>query len=602
MNIKEEILDYITCNEITGALLITGPWGCGKSYLIKEIARELNKNKQAAVAVISLFGLDNVSAINRRVKEEYTCLKLGTMGKSVKKIAKYTKALVKNALAMAEVATAGNVGLSTASKGVSSLLNYDVMDFFDVQNTIVNKEEKRKFVIVFDDLERSNITKKDLFGTINEFVENKQVKTIIVADENKINNSNESDNNYKEYKEKLISRTLKMTADYDDLIENLVSTYSETNDGYKAFLTENCDLLKLVFSESESYNIRTLKCILADFERVYAAWKETNVPIDNMKWVLYTFGAEMFLSKDPPQKESEKRTASFFSIEEQKQEQYQYKSQHNSYFPILIHWVYEGIWDKKTFIKELKDRYISREETPLYRFLTYNFWALQQEDIDKGLPEAVLLAYNGKLSRDDLISLIGKIHALRVNSINLPCSIDYQCMEEGLKKRLENIKNGEITEPGSHLFIETSKIDKEAVNLIHMINKFEYKLIAVEHRNQYLKFLSKETTVSLYSLKGTCLDELDSELLELFQKKYLNACNSDKRNYSLSLINMVFDNSSYSNEENIKTTKDNIRKLIDWLESIKNNDVITNLINKSFARELQNKYFPKNERDSEMLY
>ena len=80
MNIKEEILDYINCNQVTGALLLTGPWGCGKSYLIKEIARELNENKQAAIAVISLFGLDSVSAINKRVKDEYNTFKLGSMG------------------------------------------------------------------------------------------------------------------------------------------------------------------------------------------------------------------------------------------------------------------------------------------------------------------------------------------------------------------------------------------------------------------------------------------------------------------------------------------------------------------------------------------
>lgn len=96
MNIESEILDYINCNENTGALLLTGPWGCGKSYLMKQIAKDLNQEKAAAIAVISLFGLDSISAINKRVKDEYISLKLGTLGKSARKLSKKLAILVKD--------------------------------------------------------------------------------------------------------------------------------------------------------------------------------------------------------------------------------------------------------------------------------------------------------------------------------------------------------------------------------------------------------------------------------------------------------------------------------------------------------------------------
>ena len=46
MDIRSEILDYINRNETTGALLLTGPWGCGKSYLVKDIAREQNEKRK----------------------------------------------------------------------------------------------------------------------------------------------------------------------------------------------------------------------------------------------------------------------------------------------------------------------------------------------------------------------------------------------------------------------------------------------------------------------------------------------------------------------------------------------------------------------------
>ena len=40
MNIKNEIVEFINSDESNGALLITGNWGCGKSYLAKNIINE----------------------------------------------------------------------------------------------------------------------------------------------------------------------------------------------------------------------------------------------------------------------------------------------------------------------------------------------------------------------------------------------------------------------------------------------------------------------------------------------------------------------------------------------------------------------------------
>jgi len=44
MNVRNEIENYISTNENNGALLITGKWGCGKTYLLRQIADDLNAN------------------------------------------------------------------------------------------------------------------------------------------------------------------------------------------------------------------------------------------------------------------------------------------------------------------------------------------------------------------------------------------------------------------------------------------------------------------------------------------------------------------------------------------------------------------------------
>lgn len=53
MDTEKEILKYIEKKENNGALLLTGKWGCGKTFLIKQIAEELNQGK-SIVLLLSL--------------------------------------------------------------------------------------------------------------------------------------------------------------------------------------------------------------------------------------------------------------------------------------------------------------------------------------------------------------------------------------------------------------------------------------------------------------------------------------------------------------------------------------------------------------------
>lgn len=585
MNIESEILDYINCNENTGALLLTGPWGCGKSYLMKQIAKDLNQEKAAAIAVISLFGLDSISAINKRVKDEYISLKLGTLGKSARKLSKKLAILVKDGLAVAGSAAPGVTGLAAASQGLSSALSYDLFGFFDVQSTIGNNDSKRKFVIVFDDLERCDInSKKDILGAINNFVENKQIKVIVIADEDKIDGDD-----YREYKEKLISRTLCMTADYDSIIENISANYAEAADGYRDFLKENADLIKSVFVESRTFNIRMLKTILADFERVYAAWTKFGFAIEYMPWALYTFGAEVYLSKAPDKdgKPAPKRDLLFFTYEGD--DQYPNMGKYHSSFITIKQWITSGTWNEAQFTDELKRKYTKRDETPLDRFLTYGFWDMQQEDIDVGLPQAVSLAYAGELSKDSVITLIQKIHALNEYNIAIPVQIDYQLVEDGLEKRLLKIRNGKLKEPTSHLFIKEAQFDTGASDLIKLLNRFDNRIQSANNREKFIQYLNDRGSTSNYSILNLNMEEFDDELFSIFCMEYRLSNNIDRKNIALALLDLSFYSSEYSTQENMQHTTENFVKLIDFLKALDDTDSIAKLINTSISDKIATK-------------
>ena len=581
MDVKEEILDYINRKEFSGALLLTGQWGCGKSYLVKKIAEDMNDNKKAAIAVISLFGLDSVEAINKRVKEEYVGFVLGSFGKKARKLSRAVTNVVKDGMNIASIAASGNPGLSAASHGLSAVLNYDVFGFYNVQNTVGKDENQRRFVLVFDDLERSNLTKKDLLGAINEYVENKKIKTIIIADEDKI-----SAGDYNEYKEKLISRTIRMINDSNYLVEQIIRGFNETANGYQQFLLNNKAILIQVFDESRSNNYRTLNAILADFERIYEAWNGTDISRENMKWALYTFASEVFISKTPQKEETPRnqKDMSFFS--EKKEEQYPNKGKNKSSFVSFGKWIGSGIWDKGIFVNELKEKYTETIETPLERFLYSFFWGLQQRDIDEGLPAAVNLAYEGELNSDEYIYLMQKVHYLRSSSIDLPCEIDYVKMESGFMNRMKGIRDGIITEPQRRTFSEKQQLDPEAYQLYELIEKLDDKSDAWKNRSRLITYLQGDSTISRYSIKGLYLEEFDEELLCLFKECYAAADNSDKRDYATLLLSMTYDFGTYSSKDNIVASKNNFANLKKWLSSLETDDSITVLINRSFIGEI----------------
>lgn len=584
MDVRSEILDYINRNETTGALLLTGKWGCGKSYLVRAIAKEQYKSKGAAIAIISLFGVDCVPMIIKRVKEEYFRLSHSLLSRLPKRFTDAIKGAARDGAEIASIAANGNPILSAVSHGLTSVINFEALDLIEVTGFIGKENKAQRFVIVFDDLERSNIEKRDLLGAINEFVESKQIKVIIIADEEKI-----GDKAYQEYKEKIITRTIRLAPDYEQLIDRIIDSYLETTDGYKAFLKESSAILKQVFSESKSDNLRILKAAITDFERVYEAWTETDIDTSNMCWALYTFTAEVYLSRIPSSDDDAEKhqNRSSLLVLGTKDEQYSQRGKNRSSFSSFTSWIRAGYWDKEAFLAELKMRYGKDESTPVERFLHCQFWDLRQDDIDHGLPVAIHLAYEGQLTRDDLITLLKYIHYLRMHSVKLPCEVDYSRIEDGFKKHIDMIKKGALQDPAHHTFTEDDQIDHEAKSINRLIERSDDVLVAWENRIRFVSFLNSNPTESNYQLRGMYIEEFDTDLLELFIRQYSDASNADKRTMALALLGMSFDSSSCSSEENITRSISNFKRLIEWLKKQKPDDAITDLINRSLVEKIQ---------------
>ena len=79
---------------------------------------------------------------------------------------------------------------SNIAKGINTALSINLYDFIKIEKELPcfqnNKVKNKKLVLVFDDLERSRIDLVNLLGAINHYTEDCGIKTIIIADEEKI--------------------------------------------------------------------------------------------------------------------------------------------------------------------------------------------------------------------------------------------------------------------------------------------------------------------------------------------------------------------------------------------------------------------------------
>jgi len=121
-----------------------------------------------------------------------------------------------------------------------------------------------KSILIFDDLERCNIEISSVFGYINHFVEHQELKVIIIANEDKFS----KDGIYKEIKEKLIGKTFDISPDFEGALESFVMNVE--NSEVRRFLSDSTELIRDLYSKAEYENLRNLKQIVLDFERIFA--------------------------------------------------------------------------------------------------------------------------------------------------------------------------------------------------------------------------------------------------------------------------------------------------------------------------------------------
>lgn len=233
------------------AILLKGQWGSGKTWFIKQYCEKLKEGKQNKCLYVSLYGMTSFSEIEYAFFQQLHPL-LSSKGMEI--TGKILKSFLKGALKID--------------------LNYDNKDdgTLNFQLPEINPPEYLKnidkSIIIFDDLERCKIDLDNLLGYINFFVEHRDLKVILIADEDKLLKNC----NYKDIKEKLIGKTFNVSLNFEGALENFITIVHHSN--VRNFLFNNKKLIQDWYELAKYGNLRNLKQVILDFERIFDSLPE----------------------------------------------------------------------------------------------------------------------------------------------------------------------------------------------------------------------------------------------------------------------------------------------------------------------------------------
>lgn len=259
--------------ESTGALMVSGEWGCGKTYHIENVVIPILRQEGWNPTKVSLFGIESVNEIPLRIAANYKrpeSDKCKGAEKENKILWLYDWVKEKAGKVVAK--------LTQFASSISWLESFvDVKTLVCTNSGLLYKLiPPEKTVIILDDIERviDTIDIHPLLGAINDLVEQRGYKVVVIANNSYMQQKGEAK---LVFKEKVIEKTLVYEPDVVSIFKELCkkdysSSFTEFMTAQKAL--EVIDPSYPSYKEDkglqiELHNIRILKFALAHFSKIY---------------------------------------------------------------------------------------------------------------------------------------------------------------------------------------------------------------------------------------------------------------------------------------------------------------------------------------------
>ena len=266
------IRNYLSM-ESTGALMVSGEWGCGKTYHIEKVIIPTLRQEGWNPVKVSLFGIESVNEIPLRIADNYKRAE-SDKGERTEKEKNKSRLCGWGKEKVGKVVAKGAQFASSISW---------LESFVDVKTLVGNNSgllykliPTENTVIILDDIERviDTIDVHTLLGVINDLVEQRGYKVIVIANNSYMQQKGEAK---LVFKEKVIEKTLVYEPDVVSIFKELCE--KDYSSPFTKFMTaqkavEVIDPSYPSYKEDKSlqvelHNIRTLKFSLAHFNKIY---------------------------------------------------------------------------------------------------------------------------------------------------------------------------------------------------------------------------------------------------------------------------------------------------------------------------------------------
>jgi KAP family P-loop domain len=210
------------------AVMLSGPWGIGKSYNVKKYLESLRKRGNTPVYV-SLYGIKSYDEIAIAILAA-----LAPMQDS--KLVKVGGQLI---------------------RGLWKKLPFDgAADLIP---------ESWCNLIVFDDLERANLSPAEVLGFVNAFIEHEERRVVLIANETELRDQE----TYRRIREKVIGMTFQLQEQSAEALADFIACTDD--EATRTFLSAANETILEIFAQSDTHNLRILDQSLRSWERVYKA-------------------------------------------------------------------------------------------------------------------------------------------------------------------------------------------------------------------------------------------------------------------------------------------------------------------------------------------
>jgi len=535
--IESIFIDYLNKENTNYALLISGKWGSGKTYLWKNILEKKANEKEFKSIYISLNGISDTREIEGIL-----------LSKVLPFSDKLENEFIKNSLKFLRngVNTIGNIfgggtQLADLTRGID--LNLDLSSI----------------VLCFDDLERCQMPLKEVLGLINDYTEHKNLKVIICADEAEIKKKE-----YNKIKEKVIGRVLKYTANYNELFESYISNSSDKE--FSEFLNKKKNIIISFFEKHDIQNLRTFGFYLENLSLLYKYYIEENeTEVNRMLFFTAIISNELKRGKLNVSNLNDKKGIDDFmrfislsdlntnvngflgihsaqtKAKEKKKKSYnekftdKYLSNQNDKDKYLFsEAIYEFVLSGYLDTDKLKNEIDSRngkakdsEEIEAYNnFTGYNFRILENNELDAYISKVLMFSEQGKYNMYSYQTIFNNLsYQIKIGSLE----IEEKELITRLKKGLDIAKN-------------TSDIDVRQISHIrHFKNSEDYN----EIEKRILELHNEKSENEKKSKANQIFEVISKDLVEVddFFNEVLNSENTlfefvDSNNFFNELIQL----------------------------------------------------------------